>query len=239
MIRTVVAVAKYPPEVWASLWLKHGGLPSKTREAVATVMCESGGDTSATSPVGARGGWQFMPGTLASDQCARDPDCSTREAVKLSNRGRDFSAWDCNPDSVARSGTSTGDATFKQYMVDLKTPLGKVPLPGPDLDFTNPLGPLSPINPLDGIPSVQNPIPGVSNPLEFIKGVNAFFTGLGELILTPEGWLRLGKLLGGSILLFWGLRIVIRESTGTDPVKATTNTAKKAGELALLAATVK
>lgn len=223
-------MAKYPPEVWASLWIKNGGLPSKTREAVATVMCESGGDTDATSPVGARGGWQFMPGTLASEKCARDPDCSTREAVKLSNKGRDFSAWDCNPDSVARSGTSTGDATFKNYMVDLKLPgpIPDIPLPGPDI---------SPFP--KGVDQAAN---AIGNPLdtfhEFIS-IAAFFKGLGELILTPEGWLRMAKLGGGSILVFWGLRVIVRESTGTDPVKAATNTAKKGAELAALAATVK
>lgn len=223
-------MAKYPPKVWASLWIKNGGLPSKTREAVATVMCESGGDTDATSPVGARGGWQFMPGTLASEKCARDPDCSTREAVKLSKKGRDFSAWDCNPDSVARSGTSTGDATFHNYMVDLKLPgkIPDIPLPGPDF---------SPFP-----KAVDQAAGAISNPLDTLDSfisIAAFFKGLGELILTPEGWLRIAKLGGGSILVFWGLRVIVRESTGTDPVKAATNTAKKGAELAALAATVK
>ena len=230
-------MAKYPPEVWASLWIKNGGLPSKTREAVATVMCESGGDTDATSPVGARGGWQFMPGTLASEKCARDPDCSTREAVKLSNKGRDFSAWDCNPDSVARSGTSTGDATFKNYMADLKIPFAPdVPLPGPDFGWGDGAGDI--IGSGSGAVADLG-IPGISDLAKSIQGVNAFFTGLGELILTPEGWLRTGKLVGGSVLIFWGLRILIRESTGTDPVKAATNTVKKGAEVAALAATVK
>lgn len=229
----------------AALWVKNGGLPTKTREAVAVVLCEAPGkrrgraNTRAVSPVGARGMWQFMPGTLSSDACAYNPDCATREAVKLSNGGRDFSAWDCHPDSRARSGYGTGDATYERIFADLKTPLGDIPLPGPDFDFTNPLGPLSPINPLDGIPNIQDPVPGASNPLEVLKGINAFFTGLGELILTPEGWLRLGKILGGSIFIMWGLRIIIRESTGSDPVKAATNTVKKGAEVAALAATVK
>ena len=226
-------MAKLPPATWAALWVKNGGLPSKTRAAVATVMCESNGDTSATSPVGARGGWQFMPGTLASDSCARDPDCSTREAVKLSNRGRDFSAWDCHPDSRARSGYDTGDATYERIFAELKTPLGDIPLPGPDLDFTNPLGPLNPINPLEGVPG----IPGVGGggSLQDFLALPAFFKGLGELILTPEGWLRIAKLGGGALLLIWGLRVIVKQSTGTDPI----GTAKKAGEAVGMAVAAK
>lgn len=226
-------MAKYPPEVWASLWIKNGGLPRKTREAVATVMCESGGDTDAVSSAGARGGWQFMPGTLPSDQCAHDADCSTREAVKLSKRGRDFSAWDCHPDSVARSGTSTGDATYKNILASF--------------DPLDPKDWLQPWAPGESFPG-EGAAPGLGDipPFKEAKDLGAalgqiaaFFVGFGELLLTPDGWLRLGKLLGGSYLVIKGLNIVIKESTGADVTKGAKDGAKKVAETAALIATVK
>jgi hypothetical protein len=72
-----------------------------------------------------------------------------------------------------------------------------------------------------------------------VNNIAAFFVGFGELVLTPEGWVRSGKLVGGSILVFWGLRVVVRVSTGTDPVKAATSTVKKGVEAAAIVATVK
>jgi len=86
----------------------------------------------------------------------------------------------------------------------------------------------------------------VSNPLDAVKAlgksinnISAFFVGFGELILTPDGWLRLGKLLGGSYLLIKGLNIVIKESTGADVTKGAKDGAKKVAETAALIATVK
>jgi hypothetical protein len=147
-----------------------------------------------------------------------------------------------HPKELSHGGRSEG-----RQFVDLKTPLGTVPTPGPDFDFTNPLGPLSPVNPLEGIPNIQNPFGAAgadlgSNPLagvealaRSVNNISAFFVGFGELVLTPDGWVRTGKLVGGSILIFWGLRVVVRVSTGTDPVKA----GKKVAETAALIATVK
>lgn len=228
-------MAKYPAPYWAAKWVQHGGRPDKAREAAAVVMCESNGDTKAVSPVGARGAWQFMPGTLPSDRCALDPDCSTREAVKLSNKGADFSAWDCHPDSVARSGRSTGDETYERIFADLKMGPFSVPAPGPDI---NPMFPAQPL--YEGIlkgwagDKLKDGAEGALGAVG-LQPIAAFFVGLGELILTPEGWLRLSKMIGGGILLFWGLRIVVSESTGTDPV----HTVKKAGEVAATAVVAK
>jgi hypothetical protein len=224
-------VARLSPAQIGRLWIQQGGRKDKVAEAVAVAMCESvGGDTKAKSSVGARGLWQFMPETLPSDKCAYDPVCSTREAVKLSNRGDDFSAWDCHPDSISRSGYSTGDETYEQYQkkfVDLKLPIGPdVPFPGPDIHLGGPAG---------NAHEIGKDLLGVENPLDTLKAVGAFFQVLGELTLTQEGWLRTGKMVGGSILVFWGLRILVRESTGSDPVK----TVKKGAEFAATAVVAK
>lgn len=50
-----------------------------------------------------------------------------------------------------------------------------------------------------------------------LDGLGAFFQGLGELLLTPDGWVRLGKVIGGALLLAWGLSAVMKATTGTSP----------------------
>lgn len=232
----------------ALLWISEGGNPHTADLASAVSMAESGGDTKAGNSC-CHGMYQFnVEVGVTSMQCALSPVCATRKAISMSKNGQDWSAWEAYTNGAYRQflgKSGVGDGT---KFVDLKTPFGTVPAPGPNLDFTNPLGPLNPINPFDGLPSIQNPFGGasLSNPLGGIealaKSVNniaAFFVGFGELILTPEGWLRLAKLLGGGYLLFKGLNIIIRESTGTDPVKAATKTATKVAETAAVVATVK
>lgn len=219
-------MAKHSRAAVAAAWIQAGGNPAKVREAVAVAECESGLDDSASSYC-CHGVWQ-MHEMHTDPACARSLTCSTRKAVVMSKNGTDWSAWDCHPDSRGRTGPLTSaDKRYQSILADFKTPLGDIPFPGPDLDFTNPLGPLNPFNPLEGIPNVQNPVPGASNPLEVLAGMNAFFVGLGEFLLTRQGWVRLAKLSGGALFLVWGLRIVVRQSTGSDPIGA----AKKAGEV--------
>lgn len=45
----------------------------------------------------------------------------------------------------------------------------------------------------------------ISRVAEVIEGIARFFIGLGELLLTPEGWLRVGKLTFGVVALWFGL----------------------------------
>lgn len=230
----------------ALLWISEGGDPARADEASAVSMAESGGDTRAGNSC-CHGMYQFnVEVGITSMRCALSPVCATRKAISMSKNGQDWSAWEAYTNGsyrqyLGKSGVGNGS---KAKAVDFKTPLGTIPAPGPNFDFTNPLGPLSPVNPLEGIPSVQNPFGGssLSNPLggiealaKSVNNISAFFVGLGELILTPEGWVRTAKLGGGSILILWGLRVVIRESTGSDPVKTVT----KAAEAAAVVATVK
>jgi hypothetical protein len=53
---------------------------------------------------------------------------------------------------------------------------------------------------------------GGVNPLDSLKDIGAVFLGAGELLFTPEGWLRLGKLIGGAILFLWGLNVLVQGS---------------------------
>lgn len=72
-----------------------------------------------------------------------------------------------------------------------------------------------------------------------IKGFVAFFVGLGELILTPSGWVRLAKLLGGVYLFLKGLNVIIKASAGVDAAKAAKSTTSKVVEAAATVAAVK
>ena len=249
------ATVKLSQKQVALLWISEGGNPRKADEWSAIIMGESGGDTNAHEngdPHSCCHGLAQLNVEVgnASMKCALNAVCATRKSIKLSRNGRDFTPWGAYTDGSYRSylgGSGVGDGS-KAKAIDFKTPLGTIPAPGPNFDFTNPLGPLSPVNPLEGIPNVQNPFGGasLSNPLggiealaKSVNNISAFFVGLGELVLTPEGWVRMAKLGGGGIFILWGLRVIIRESTGTDPVKAATSTATKAAEAAAVVATVK
>ena len=125
--------------------------------------------------------------------------------------------------------------------VDLELGPLTVPLPGPDI---NPIFPSKPL--LEGILEGEAGTllkEGAEKTLGVIglQPIAAFFVGLGELILTPEGWVRLAKLIGGAYLLSKGLNIVIRESTGADVgrgAKGLAETGRSAKKLAETAATV-
>lgn len=66
---------------------------------------------------------------------------------------------------------------------------------------------------------VVNAIPdGFAAIASVMEGIAKFFVGLGELLLTPEGWTRLAKLIGGAVLLLWGLNGLANVVTGSKPI---------------------
>lgn len=238
------------PQV-AALWVSEGGNPRKADTWSAIIMGESGGDTNAHEggdPRSCCHGFAQLNVEVgnASMACALNAVCATRKSIKLSNNGRDFSPWGAFTDGsytqyLGGSGFGTRPPSrhkAKGMLVDLEVGPFHVGTPGPDINLLHPFNPGEAAEKGLGIIGGAD-IPVVSDLANSLRNIAAFFRGIGELILTPEGWLRMGKLLGGAILLFWGLRIIIRESTGTDPVKTATKTAAKGAELAALAATVK
>lgn len=105
--------------------------------------------------------------------------------------------------------TPAGSSQF----VDLKTPLGNIPLPGPTLDFTNPFGPLSPLDPRDfGAPGeIGKGLGGggvgelLSFPGEFIGAANAA-TALFTALTDVKFWIRVAEAIGGLILVYMALK---------------------------------
>lgn len=237
---------------WAVLWVAQGGDPSKADLFSAVIMAESGGDASSVSNPCCKGGAQINLEAHpdVSLRQALNPAFATRWTIKNSNNGTNFSIWEAYTNGSYRAYLGKSGVGNGRKLVDLKTPLFDVPLPGPDLDFTNPLGPLSPLDPRDlGLPGeLQKGGPDIPMPygtgtlpelISSVTQIGAFFRGFGELVLTPEGWLRLAKLLGGIFLLIKGLSLIIRESTGVDVAKSAKKTATKAAEAAAVIATVK
>lgn len=221
----------------AHLWVAEGGNPAKADEASAISMAESSGESRAGNSC-CHGLWQLnVEVGVSSLACANNPVCATRKAISLSNDGQDWSPWEAYTNGAYRQFLGKSGAGDGTKFVDAPFHL---PLPGP----------LDPGNIWEEAEGLGNwglklfggggdHLPGkagqVEEGLEGVQAIGAFFVGLGELILTPEGWLRLAKLLGGAYLLSKGLNIVIRESTGVDAAKG----AKKAAETAALIATVK
>lgn len=97
---TAVEVADY--------WTGAGGPRSRAVEWVAIAMGESGLNSDAESPVGARGLWQIMPfnaapyGYTVADLW--DPAVNARVAVAMSGGGTNCAAWDSAYANIQASG---------------------------------------------------------------------------------------------------------------------------------------
>lgn len=121
-----------------------------------------------------------------------------------------------------------------------------IPLPGPDI---NPLAPSEGLlkggigkwlgGAANEVLETDSNALGLGDLYRSLKGIAGFFVGLGELLLTPAGWLRIAKLGGGAILFLWGLKIFIRNSTGVDVAKKGKSAVTKGAETAALIATLK
>jgi hypothetical protein len=221
-----------PQKGWAALWVANGGAPSKADLASAVVMAESGGDSTSDSNPCCKGGYQInVEVGNTSRACAMSAVCSTRWAIKGSKNGKDWSQWEAYTNGSYRKflGGGGGVRTKSQAKSVLASYPGQGLLEeGENLleSVPNPLNPLS-----------AGPGGGITNPLDALSEIGDivnFFRHAGELLLTEQGWLRIGKMLGGSILLLWGLRVLVREGTGADPVK----TGKKLAETAAATAAV-
>lgn len=193
-----------------------------------------------TPPSTDRGPWQINDHwhPEVSDACAYSWPCATKAALTISSNGSNWSAWTTYHAGIgapyraaARRAikASKGARGGSQMVVDIPGVSdlwdGVKNLFGPDLfgrvreleggDSSNPVGGLDP----------KRDIPGVGAAVDGLEGLANFLLGLGELILTPEGWIRLGKMLFGVIALIAGVNILIRETTGVNVGKTATSVA--------------
>lgn len=169
---------------------------------IAVGWCESSGRALATShnPDGGtnRGWWQIddKAHPQYDAKCLHDPICSTDAMLEISHEGADFSAWACHPNPGGHLADAR-EAFAKWDQVGQKALAGGVNLS----------------NPLSGLDAIA----GV------LEAIAKFFVGLGELLLTPEGWLRLGKLIGGGALVAIGTNRLAKDTLGIDPIGSITS----------------
>lgn len=101
------------PGVIAYSWLNAGGDPQHVNEAVAVALAESGGNPGAqnTNSNGTvdRGLWQINSSHGADSTF--DPQANARAAIRLSNNGKDWSAWCTSYDD----GICHGSASNPHY----------------------------------------------------------------------------------------------------------------------------
>ena len=87
--------------------------------ALEIVFAESGGNPRALNPSGARDIFQFMPNTLADDNCAYDPVCASQAAYRISKAGSDWHKWETFTTGVYVRYKSRALAALSQGGVDL------------------------------------------------------------------------------------------------------------------------
>jgi hypothetical protein len=124
---------------------------------------------------------------------------------------------------AAQQGVGTRTTTGK-VLADIKTPLGTIPFPGPELDFTNPLGPLSPIDPRElGVPGELGKGLGgggvgelFSFPGQIVESAQQF-TKIATLLTDPKFWIRVAEAVGGMILVYMALKSLTGTSVSDLP----------------------
>jgi hypothetical protein len=230
----------------AALWVAEGGSPSKADLASAVSMAESGGDSTAGNSC-CHGLWQLnVEVGVSSMKCATNPVCSTRKAISLSKNGKDWQPWEAFTNGSYRQFLGGGGHTRNRQQAQsvlASSPGGQTIFAsfGGDVQKAGEAA----IDPLSVIPGVPNPLGGIETSIGELGELVKFFKDAGELLFSPEGWLRLGKMFGGAILLLWGLRVLVRESTLEAPASASAavqaakpHIVKKAAETAASVAAV-
>lgn len=78
-------------------------------------------------------------------------------------------------------------------------------------------------------------IPGIQQ----LGEIGKFLSELSKLVFTPEGWLQIGQVTGGIILIGWGVHHLISVSTGVSPTHVVKGTGTKIAEGVAAAAALK
>jgi len=200
---TIPLKQHYTHDELKAIWIAGGGNPDLADLMAYVAEAESGGRANVRNSIGATGLWQIYNGPN-TDPALKDPILNAKAAVKkLETQGLD--AWvsskntwarKVNPDDVAKTAGKGG-------------PLGGLAALGNVGDAVDAVG-----------KAVTSPIDAVKGAVEPLRDIGQFFVGLAELILTPEGWRRILKvILGGTILLF-GLSQLTKAMNGPRPIRA-------------------
>jgi hypothetical protein len=102
------------------------------------------------------------------------------------------------------------------------------------IHIPNPNGALTEIEKgqAEALGSGSNPLSGITGAIGGVSEAGQFLGLAAKFLFTPEGWLQLGQIVGGVVLIGWGLHHIITVSTGVNPTQTVTKTATKAAEVA-------
>lgn len=196
----------------------------------------------AVSSAAAKGPFQFIDSTAeAYDVNVGSFSSSAFGAAKyLAALKKEHGSWDAA--IQAYSGGGYGIQTVRENARDFKS--GNVMVDAP---FHLPLpGPLDPGNVweeaeglgsgiLDLFGGDGGSLSGKAGNIEdAVVGIGQFFAIATRLLFTPAGWLQVGQVSGGIVLIGWGLHRLVQASTGVDPTAVARRTATKAAEVATI-----
>lgn len=184
---------------------------------VAIVNRESRRDSEArntagnTPPSTDRGLWQINDHwhPEVSDGCAYNAGCATLAAAKISGGWSSWSQWATYDAGIGRPylGLARGAiAAHKRgvtsgIVTDASRAIEVGGIDGGDISGGG----------------LEAPIKAAGDLASSLADIARFFVGLGELLLTPEGWLRLGKLILGVAALLIATALFIQQLTGFRP----------------------
>lgn len=162
----------------------------------AIALAESAGDPGSTNSIGACGLWQIHPYEAG---CLNATTNAKMAGQKLASQG--LGAWE----------TYTNGA-YKQFYTGPTAKGASLLVPGAP-GGTGPLGPAElPLETLLeggtlGVPSIGGTLgEGVNKALGGVLGaIPGDFNKIYELLFTPKGWVRIGKVLVGLFLLLMGV----------------------------------
>lgn len=243
-IAAMMLAAGFPPD------------PQVIAEGIGVVHAESGGNSQngAGNPNGHIGLWSLSP-AFGSEKERLGPLSSTVLAYNGGNSGGGYkqTKWQAWAPYETEETEGTGPSRAHLYLPVAKkmvkqfskAPRKKTEGGKENVIWQPPI--LKSIEPWEWLKSNPSETPPaqeaerLTHPLktaeEGINGIGEtaqFLSELSKLLFTPEGWLQIGQVAGGIILIGWGLHHIINVSTGVNPTHAVTKTATKAAEVAAI-----
>lgn len=199
--------ARYSPLDRKLLWIRNGG-PAKYANAMAIVSVfeNRSGDPTVVNSIGATGLWQIYNGPNTDTERLKNPDANARAAVKKFRDAKRAGGTGFEPWVSSKGGWGP--------LVDEKT--GKV-----NEDAARSAGIEFGKSFLEGIASgpLGDAINTAIKPLEPLAAVGELALGLTELLLTPEGWRRLLKVIIGGVVLLWALNQLSKSMFDVNPAR--------------------
>lgn len=195
------------------LWVNAGGPKAQAATAAAVALAESGGQPGAYNSSGASGLWQILGTVVPGD--VFDPQVNAQNAVKkYKDAGNSFSPWVAYTNGAYKSfapGESAGGSSKftpaeEKKLKEMGLNKQQIKEFGGEIDDALKFSPA-------GIPVQQ----GIEDAIDPMKAIGAFFTDAAKLLFTPEGWLQVGQIGGGVILIGWGLAHLIHAASGAGP----------------------